>query len=115
MSIYHLAHVADWTAAVNDGRYTVSTRGADLAQVGFIHASHAHQVSTVAEFLYADDPEELCVLEVDTEAAIAAGVELIEEDGGEGEFFPHIYGAIDPNWVTRVWPARFADGRFIWG
>lgn len=115
MAIFHIAHAADWRDALAAGQYAVSTRGATLSQVGFIHASHAHQVEATGAAFYADDPEPLCVLEIDTDAAIAAGVDLIEEDGGEGEFFPHIYGAIDPAWVTHVWPARCDGDQFVWG
>lgn len=35
------------------------------------------------------------------------------EDGGDGTLYPHVYGPIDPAWVTEVRPARFDEsGRF---
>ena len=43
MILHHLALVADWNAARMVGDYRVSTRGLTLEQVGYIHASHAHQ------------------------------------------------------------------------
>ncbi|WP_062076748.1 DUF952 domain-containing protein [Demequina globuliformis] len=114
MAIYHLALVRDWEAAVAAGEYRVSTLGRSFDEVGFIHAGHAHQVAGVAEAFYAGVTEPLCVLTVDVETALASGAELIEEDGGEGQLYPHIYAAIDPAWVTEVRPAGFERGRFVW-
>lgn len=114
MSIFHVAHREDWDAAVAaDGAYRVSTRGATLDAVGFIHASYAHQLGAVAELIYAGDPAELCVLVLDPAAIQAAGTAVVDEDGGNGELFPHIYGPIESAFVTEVRPAAFdTDGRF---
>ena len=107
MTIYHLAHVRDWDAALETGEYVVSTRGAMLADVGYIHASSAEQLTGVAEEFYADDPEPLVVLSID-EASVP---DLRFEDIGGGRLFPHIYGPIRPAWVTEVRPVGFVDGR----
>lgn len=112
-TILHLARRADWDAALTSGSYRVSTRGATLDQVGFIHASYPHQVAAVAEFVYADDDAELCVLVLDSDAIRAAGTPVRDEDGGDGTAYPHIYGPIAPAFVTDVRPAGFdAEGRF---
>ncbi|TXN32146.1 DUF952 domain-containing protein [Lacisediminihabitans profunda] len=112
MTIFHIAHAADWAAALRDGAYRVSSRGATLESTGFIHASTAAQLGAVATRFYADDSEPLVVLEIDEAAASESGVEVRLEDGG-GELFPHLYGPILPVFVTRVSAARFdADGRF---
>ncbi|MGO3362803.1 MAG: DUF952 domain-containing protein [Corynebacterium sp.] len=102
MTLYHLALRNDWTGAAEAGEYRVSTRGLSLEDVGFIHASHAGQVSATAERFYPDVRDELCVLVLDDAAIRAAGVGIEEEDAGTGELFPHIYGAIRPEWVTEV-------------
>lgn len=114
MAILHLAHREDWDAAVAAGDiYDISTRGASREDVGFIHASYAHQLSAVAEFVYAGDTAELCVLVLDAAAIRAAGTAVVDEDGGDGELYPHIYGPIEPGFVTEVRPAAFdAAGRF---
>lgn len=114
MTIFHLAHRDDWDAAsAADGTYAISTRDASLDEVGFIHASYAHQLSAVAEFLYAGDDAELCVLVLDRTAIRAAGTRVVDEDGGDGELYPHVYGPITPELVTEVRPAWFdAEGRF---
>ncbi|MFN3865353.1 MAG: DUF952 domain-containing protein [Demequina sp.] len=114
MALLHIAHRSDWEAAERSGAYEVSTRGRTLADDGFIHASHPHQVARVAGFVYRDDPDDLVVLVIDPAAAHADGVEIREEDGGDGELFPHIYGAVRPAWVTDVRPAGFEDGDFVW-
>lgn len=112
MAIFHLAHREDWDAAVVRGSYEVSTRGAGLADVGFIHASYGHQLSAVAEVVHAGDTAELCVLVLDPGVIRAAGTRVMDEDGGDGELYPHIYGPIEPTFVTEVRPAAFdADGR----
>jgi uncharacterized protein (DUF952 family) len=115
MSILHIAYLTDWEDALDADAYRVSTRGASLDDVGFIHASkNREQATRVAQFVYADDEEPLVVLVVDDVAIEASGTSLIYEDGGDGdgELFPHIYGAIDPKWVREVLPASFVEGEF---
>ncbi|MFC5501808.1 DUF952 domain-containing protein [Lysinimonas soli] len=115
MAIFHVTEGETWAAAARAGSYRMSTRGATLDEVGFIHASTQEQLPAVAGFLYSDASESLVVLELDDEAITTAGVPLRWEDGGDGELFPHIYGAIDPAWVVAVSPAGFDErGRFGW-
>lgn len=115
MRILHIARRADWDDAVRVGAYRVSTRGASLEQVGFIHASLPEQVADVAGFLYRDADDELCVLVMDEDAIRSAGTDVRREDGGDGALYPHVYGPIDPAWVTEVRPARFDEsGRFTY-
>lgn len=113
--IFHLAHRDEWDAASAGGAYTTSTRGTGLREVGFIHASYAHQLGRVAEFVHAGDEAELCVLVLDPDAIRAAGTRVVDEDGGDGELYPHIYGPIEPAFVLEVRPAAFdTEGRFRW-
>ena len=114
MEILHLAHLADWERALRAGRYRISTRGRTLDEVGFIHAALRDQVAGVAEAIYADDDAELCVLVMDDARIRDADVRMVFEDGGDGTLYPHIYGPIDPSWVTEVRPAHFDDhGRLV--
>ena len=114
MSLLHIAHAGEWREAVSNGLYRVSTRGASLDEVGFIHASSSAQVAGVAGFAYADDPEALVVLVIDDDALRCAGIAVRYQDGGNGSLYPHIFGPLRPNFVTEVWPAGFVDGRFEW-
>ena len=111
MAIFHVTTRSLWEAAEGVGSYRMSTKGATLDEVGFIHASSAEQLPIVASFLYRDSDEPLVVLELDDVGIRASGVPIPWEDGGAGELFPHIYGALDTVFVTAVHPAEFdADG-----
>lgn len=118
MEIYHLTHEADWDTAQIVESYEVSTRGATVHRIGFVHCSTAAQIPLVAASLYRHDPEPLVILVMDDEVIRAAGTEVRYEEGGDAgfdEIYPHVYGAIDPAWVTSVRPAGFDDaGTFRW-
>ena len=101
MRIFHIATLADWTAAQESGAYTTSTRGRTLAEEGYIHASRADQWEGVRAAFYADVSEPLVLLEIETDLL---GVPVVEESPAPGvtETFPHVYGAIRPAAVVTV-------------
>lgn len=109
--IFHLAFADDWRAAEERGEYRISTRGATLDEVGFLHAGHGHQVAGVAERYYADVTEDLVLLVIDPDRL---DVPLIEEvPRGGAEAFPHIYGPLPVSAVVDVRAVgRTADGGF---
>ncbi|TCN42655.1 uncharacterized protein (DUF952 family) [Kribbella orskensis] len=110
--ILHIAFVEQWEAAHRAGSYRMSTRGKSLDDgATFIHASRPEQVSLVANFVYADATEPLCLLVIDTERLVSA---LCDEDlDGIGMSFPHIYGPLNLDAVVDVRPyERGADGRW---
>jgi uncharacterized protein (DUF952 family) len=116
MAIYHVTTRELWEAAGAAGSYRMSTKGATLDEVGFIHASSAEQLPRVASFLYSGSDEPLVVLELDDEGIRASGIPIPWEDGGAGELFPHVYGAIDPRFVVAAHSAAFdADGVLRYG
>ncbi len=94
--VLHLAEAEAWRRGQQCGAYTGSTRGADLADVGYVHMSTAAQLPAVIAFLYADvAPDELVLLVVDLATLAAAGVEVRWEAlEGAGSAFPHAYGAV---------------------
>jgi uncharacterized protein (DUF952 family) len=111
--ILHLATVSDWEAAQAAGEYRVSTLGATIDEVGFIHASTPEQVHVTAERFYTDAAEPLVVLVLDEDALTAAGIPVLHEDAGTGELFPHLYAALPVALVADVRPVGFDDvGRF---
>ncbi|MBN9189602.1 DUF952 domain-containing protein [Microbacterium sp.] len=113
MTILHLSTQSDWDAALESAEYRTSTRGATLDQVGYIHASYPEQLAEVAEFVYAGTDAALCVLVIDERRVAAAGVRVVDEDG-DGRLYPHIYGALRPEFVIDVIPAAFDDrGAFV--
>jgi glutathione S-transferase len=100
--IYHLAQADDWHAARVAGEYRRSSRGLTLEQVGFIHASYAHQIAATHQRFYSDaGPLKLLVL--DPQRLAALGVPLRPEPApGSGELFPHVYGALPLEAVLQV-------------
>jgi uncharacterized protein (DUF952 family) len=97
--IFHIAFESDWRAAREAGAYRVSTRGTPLDDIGFIHASFRHQVPVIRSWFYEDVDEPLVVLVIDTERL---EVPVVVEDGGGGEDFPHVYGALPVAAVVEV-------------
>lgn len=100
--IYHLALAEDWRTARATGEYRISTRGLTLEQVGFIHASYAHQIAATYKRFFADaGPLRLLVL--DPKRLAALGLPLRAEPApGSAERFPHVYGALPVAAVLHV-------------
>ncbi|WP_328522096.1 DUF952 domain-containing protein [Kribbella sp. NBC_00359] len=109
-TILHIAFVEQWEAARDAGCYRWSTRAKSLDDgATFIHASRPEQVAMVANFVYADVTEPLCLLVIDTERLVSA---LCEEPVGD-QLFPHIYGPLNLDAVVDVRRyERGADGRW---
>lgn len=108
-SIFHIASAADWRAAQRTGRYTTSTRGRTLAEVGFIHCSRADQWPRVRDAFYRDVTEPLVLLRVDTDLLDVPVVEEPGEPGG-AETFPHVYGPLSTAAVVQVLPITAPEG-----
>jgi glutathione S-transferase len=105
--LYHLALAEEWRQARAEGIYRRSTRGLSLEAVGFIHASHAHQIAATFRRFYADaGPVRL--LSIDPARLAAAGVVVREEPAaeGSGELFPHLHGALPCDAVLAAEPYR---------
>lgn len=100
--LFHLALPDDWSAAVVNGEYRMSTRGRTLDEEGYIHCSYPHQVLGVARRFYAD-VDEVIVLRLDP-----ARLEVRPEPPAVGidELFPHVYGPIPVTAVVEITPWR---------
>ena len=95
--IHHLTTPEAWQAAQTAGEYTAPS----LTTEGFIHcAANEPQTLQVAQRLYPNHPG-LIVLDVDPAQLTA---ELKQEPSRTGEIYPHIYGPINLNAVTRTRP-----------
>lgn len=110
--IFHLTEPQAWQAARRSGQYSQSTRGRTLQEVGFIHASDADQWQDMRAAVYADDPNPLLLLEIDTDLLSAP----VRREPGEpgGPAYPHVYGPIPLAAVvatTTVSPPHGATGR----
>jgi uncharacterized protein (DUF952 family) len=106
-TVFHLIRQDDWLAALASGQYTPPS----LAAEGFIHFSTREQVLDTARRYYAALTD-LLLLEVDS-ARTSAGWRW--EDSGHG-VFPHLYGPLDLDAVTRVWRIErdSPDADFTW-
>lgn len=115
--IWHITELSAWEEAVRAGRYAVSTRGRDLAEVGYLHASWPEQISSVARRVYPDRPEYLVILEIDVDAVERAGVHVEFEPGTDGdeadETYPHILGPLPISAVVRVRRTKWVGREFV--
>jgi uncharacterized protein (DUF952 family) len=99
MQVFHVTTAADWSAAQEQGSYTVSTRGRSLEEEGFIHCSRADQVDATCDRYYADVPDVvLLVIETD----LLTSPWRTEQLPGTDEPHPHVYGPVDLDAVVDV-------------
>ena len=106
-TIQHIAVADEWQDALESGEYIWSTRGMTIEQVGYLHASFPEQVRPTLERFYADVDAPLVLLTLDTDAIVAAGLEVRVEPAVPGEDdsekFPHVYGgALPTSCVSNV-------------
>lgn len=94
--ILHITHKSEWEAAQRNGFYSAPS----LASEGFIHCSTPEQVVAVAERFYAG-ARGLVLLLLDP-ARIRAEVKYEPGTDKPDELFPHIYGQLNLDAVTRV-------------
>jgi glutathione S-transferase len=102
VKIFHLALPETWRLSHADGQYTASTRGLDLAEVGFIHCSQAEQVDGVYDRFYADVAGPLVLLTIDTDLLTSPW--QLDDVPGEPLPFPHIYGPLNVDAVESATP-----------
>ena len=92
--IYHITTHEAWRQALSKGFY----RADSLETEGFIHCSTGAQVIHTANRFYAGRPD-LVLLAID-ESKLDA--ELIYEESEPGQHFPHLYGPLNLNAVSRA-------------
>lgn len=102
--LYHLALRQEWHACRGQPEYRRSTRGRSLAEVGFIHLCHPHQLAATHGRFYSDlPPGAVLLLEIDPARLADAGLTVREEPAPDtGELFPHLYGPLPRAAVRRV-------------
>ena len=77
--ILHITLPEDWAAARRTGRYTASTRGASIDDVGFLHASDdAAQVGMVGAAIY-PDRQDAFVVGLNEDELAGAGLRVRRE------------------------------------
>ena len=98
--LFHVALPDDWAAAFTHGRYTMSTRGRTLDEVGFIHLSTRAQVEGTANRFYTDI-DQLVLLTVDP-LKVASEIRWEQPAPSVEELFPHVYGPLPIAAVVRT-------------
>lgn len=98
--LLHIALGDEWERAREDGSYWTGS----LHDQGYIHCSYPHQVIEVANSVYRGR-RGLVLLHIDPDRLDSRAV---EEDGGSGELYTHVYGPINVGAVVKV--ERFEPG-----
>jgi 2-haloacid dehalogenase len=102
--IFHLTEREVWQAAQDGGAFPWSSRNLSYLRRGFVHCSFRSQLPAVAARVYSDlPPEQLIVLELDPDTISPP---VVVEQLGPGGGYPHLYGELPIDGVTRVhnWP-----------
>lgn len=79
------------------GEYRISTRGATLEEVGFIHGATEDQVDGVQDRYYRDAGD-LVLLSIDTDRLTSPW----QFDAVGEQSFPHVYGPLNLDAVVRT-------------
>ena len=103
---YHITTPKAWAEAQTAGSY----RSDSLTSEGFIHCSKPAQIIATANHYYRGQ-HGLVLLAIASEQVEA---EIRQENtSGGGELFPHIYGPLNLNAVTAIFPFEpDEDGQF---
>lgn len=115
-TVWHLTDPDTWADARSRGVLTGSTRGVTIAEVGFLHASHADQLALVTSVVHADITGPMVALGIDVDLLAQHGLELREEPGGPDDptLFPHVHGGDVPlAVVTEVVPVTVTAGTLV--
>ncbi|MCL4871835.1 MAG: DUF952 domain-containing protein [Anaerolineae bacterium] len=104
--IWHITTPAEWAVAQAQGQYTADS----LLTEGFIHCSTPAQVVEVANGLFRGR-NDLILLHINSHQVQSP---IVYEDCYQtGQQFPHIYGPLNLDAVTAVYPfPPDAGGRF---
>jgi uncharacterized protein (DUF952 family) len=93
--IYHIASIADWNAAKQNGVYEHPA----LKNEGFIHCSLDHQILGVLA-RYFSGRNDLLKLTIDTDKLSSKCV--YDWSGSNSDTYPNIYGTINTDAVIKV-------------
>lgn len=104
--IYHICQKSRWEEGKASGAYEADTLEAE----GFMHASTITQVVDVANAVFTGQTD-LVFLVID-ETKLTS--ELKYETASNGQAYPHLYGALNPDAVVKEMEyAAGEDGAFV--
>lgn len=101
--IYKILDTDLWKSAEKKGVFEGA--GIDLVD-GYIHFSDANQAQDTAR-LHFSGQENLSLLQIDTK-----DLEIIWEPSRGGQLFPHLYGSLPVEHVTKIWLLPMGDDGF---
>lgn len=101
--IYHVTTYELWQTAVKNGFFETPS----LVSEGFIHTSQHHQLDGVLNRYYKNNKELLLLCIDETKVASPIKWELASSVNEE---FPHIYGTLNLDAVTKV--CNILDGKY---
>ena len=108
--LYHITSLQEWQTAQKKGEYEPG----GFTQDQFIHCSYCHQLLTVAHRFYKGQNGLVLLVIESSKINTKINSSLVEEnlEGGE-ELYPHIYGLLPTDAVTKVisFPCD-AEGKF---
>jgi uncharacterized protein (DUF952 family) len=108
-NIFHIIPKSDWEAAQKYGVYSPES----LRKEGFIHCSHTDQIVQVANSLYHDRDDLLLLRIYEPDIKPEVKHEPPLEAPMSGLIFPHIYGDLNLDAVTKVFEFPCGDdGKF---
>jgi uncharacterized protein (DUF952 family) len=94
MLIYHIVTPEIWEKSKDEFEYEAES----LRTEGFIHCSYRNQLDEVLERYY-KGAEKVLILHINTHFLTA---KLVSEPSTGGEFYPHVYGAINRTAIVDV-------------
>jgi uncharacterized protein (DUF952 family) len=100
MHIFHIAEKSRWDAARLAGSYAQSTLDRSLEDEGFLHAAREDQWEDVRRRYYADFPDPLVLLVIDTDKLTSPWQEDVVGD----TTYPHVYGPLNIGAVVATVP-----------
>lgn len=98
--IYKILDKNLWREAEKAGVFAGA--GIDLTD-GYIHFSDAEQAQETAKLHFVGQ-DNLMLLQIDTNE-----LEIVWEPSRGGQLFPHLYGVLNTDYVTRAWPLHMDD------
>lgn len=94
MLIYHIVLPETWEKFKDENEYEAES----LQTEGFIHCSYRNQLDEVLERYY-KEAEKVLILHINSHYLNS---KIVSEPSTGGEFYPHIYGAINRTAIVDV-------------
>jgi len=117
-AIFHLVAEAEFRSQISDGAYRPST----LEHVGFVHCAKQNSVLPIANDYFSRTEDRVLLLEIDPSALSSEfryEAPAPISGGGKSRIvtvdrFPHVYGPIETEAISRIGALRKTAQGFRW-